>query len=134
MSDLGALEYIDSAGLQVFMSAAREIRGKGSVALAAPTEQVKHLLDIAPVWPPSRRRTTLPRRPSRRWLADQFTRDTFRILIGGIRRCASTFVERSGDEGAAWIFRTTSIPEITRPNAAKPWPSGLRLPPKSSDG
>ena len=45
--DLGALEYIDCAGLQVFMAAAREARGKGSVALAAPREQVKHILDIA---------------------------------------------------------------------------------------
>ncbi len=26
------------------------------------------------------------------------------------------------------------MPETTRPNAAKPWPSGLRMPPKSSDG
>ena len=26
------------------------------------------------------------------------------------------------------------MPETTRPNAAKPWPSGLRWPPKSSDG
>ena len=41
---------------------------------------------------------------------------------------------RSADEGAAWILRTTSMPDTTRPNAAKPWPSGLRAPPKSSDG
>ena len=25
-------------------------------------------------------------------------------------------------------------PDTTRPKAAKPWPSGLRAPPKSSDG
>src|SRR5204862_327311 len=33
-----------------------------------------------------------------------------------------------------WILRTTSIPLTTRPKAANPWPSGLRLPPKSSSG
>ena len=32
------------------------------------------------------------------------------------------------------IRPTTSIPSTTRPNAANPWPSGFRFPPKSSDG
>jgi anti-sigma B factor antagonist len=45
--DLGALEYISSAGMQVLMGAAREVRGDGSVALAAPMPQVKHVLDVA---------------------------------------------------------------------------------------
>jgi anti-anti-sigma factor len=34
--DLSALEFISSAGLRVFVMAARVIRGKGSIALAAP--------------------------------------------------------------------------------------------------
>ena len=29
----------------------------------------------------------------------------------------------------AWMVRTTSMPSVTWPNAAKPWPSGLRIPP-----
>ncbi len=45
--DLAALDYISSAGLRVFMIAAREIRGKGSLALAGPKPQVKQILDIA---------------------------------------------------------------------------------------
>src|SRR5688572_13265723 len=60
------------------------------------------------------------------------TRATLRILIGGVSRWASVLVVRVVDDGAAWIFRTTSIPVTTRPKAPKPWPSGLRLPPKSS--
>ena len=44
--DLSALEFISSAGLRVFMMAAREIRGKGSIALAAPVPNVKQLLDF----------------------------------------------------------------------------------------
>jgi anti-anti-sigma factor len=47
--DLSALEYLSSAGLRVFMMAAREIRGKGSLAVAAPTPHVKQILDIAAV-------------------------------------------------------------------------------------
>jgi anti-anti-sigma factor len=44
--DLSALEFISSAGLRVFMMAAREIRGKGSIALAAPVPNVKQFLDF----------------------------------------------------------------------------------------
>ena len=47
--DLAALEYISSAGLRVLMLAARELRGKGSLAVAAPTPLVKQILDIAAV-------------------------------------------------------------------------------------
>ena len=46
--------------------------------------------------------------------------------MGGVSACAR--------EGAAWIRRTTSPPRTTRPKAAKPWPSGLRPPPKSRAG
>ena len=59
---------------------------------------------------------------------------TFVTAIGGVSFWASVLVLRSDDDGACWILRTTSMPETTRPNAAKPWPSGLRWPPKSSDG
>ena len=44
--DVSALEFISSAGLRVFMMAAREIRGKGSIALAGPVPNVKQFLDI----------------------------------------------------------------------------------------
>ena len=47
--DLSALDYISSAGLRVFMMAAREVRGKGSIALAGPAPHVKQLLDFAGV-------------------------------------------------------------------------------------
>jgi anti-anti-sigma factor len=47
--DLAALEYISSAGLRVLMLAARSVRGKGAVAVAAPVRQVKQILDIAGV-------------------------------------------------------------------------------------
>jgi anti-anti-sigma factor len=47
--DLSALEFISSAGLRVFIMAAREIRGKGSIALAAPVPNVKRLLDVTGV-------------------------------------------------------------------------------------
>jgi anti-sigma B factor antagonist len=47
--DLAALEYISSAGLRVLMLAARELRGKGTLAVAAPMPQVKQILDIAAV-------------------------------------------------------------------------------------
>ena len=47
--DLAALQYISSAGLRVIILAAREIRGKGAVALAAPTPNVQQVLDIAGV-------------------------------------------------------------------------------------
>jgi peptidyl-prolyl cis-trans isomerase A (cyclophilin A) len=33
------------------------------------------------------------------------------------------------DYGDSWMARTTSMPRTTWPKAAKPWPSGLRLPP-----
>ncbi len=48
------------------------------------------------------------------------------IATGGASACASACW--------AWILRTMSIPFVTRPNAANPWPSALRLPPKSSSG
>jgi anti-anti-sigma factor len=47
--DLSALEFISSAGLRVFVMAARVIRGKGSIALAAPVPNVKQLLDLTGV-------------------------------------------------------------------------------------
>jgi len=47
--DLSALEYISSAGLRVFMMAAREVRGKGSLAMAGPKPHVKQVLDLAGV-------------------------------------------------------------------------------------
>jgi len=39
-----------------------------------------------------------------------------------------------GPEGEAWILRTISIPEVTRPKTANPWPSAFRRPPKSISG
>jgi anti-anti-sigma factor len=45
--DLSALEYISSAGLRVFMMAAREVRGKGSLAMAGPKPHVRQVLDLA---------------------------------------------------------------------------------------
>ena len=60
------------------------------------------------------------------WLAGLPGIDPGRIAIGG----ASDWPLA----GAWWIRRTTSIPAITRPKAAKPCPSGLRFPPKSSSG
>lgn len=45
----------------------------------------------------------------------------FRIRTAGSRACPLA--------GAALMVRTTSIPSITLPNAAKPWPSGFRFPP-----
>lgn len=47
--DLSALEFISSAGLRVFMMAAREVRGKGSIAVAAAVPNVKELLDLTSV-------------------------------------------------------------------------------------
>ena len=47
--DLSALEFISSAGLRVFLMAARLIQGKGSIALAAPVPNVKQLLDVTGV-------------------------------------------------------------------------------------
>src|SRR5207247_144428 len=44
-----------------------------------------------------------------------------RITIAGLRCCPSAV--------ARWILRTTGMPFTTRPKAAKPWPSALRLPP-----
>jgi len=40
---------ISSAGLRVFMMAAREVRGKGSLAMAGPKPHVKQVLDLAGV-------------------------------------------------------------------------------------
>ena len=49
------------------------------------------------------------------------TRAAPRIFTGGERDCPWA--------GAAWMRRTTSMPDTTRPRTAKPWPSGLRFPP-----
>src|SRR5205085_11692823 len=56
-----------------------------------------------------------------------FNRAADTMRIGGVRRWPSVFADW-------WMRRTTSMPLITRPNAAKPWPSGFLAPPKSSDG
>ena len=42
--------------------------------------------------------------------------------MGGVSRWASVLVVRVVDEGAAWIFRTTSIPATTRPKAPEALP------------
>ncbi len=47
--DLSALVYISSAGLRVLLMAARTLRGKGALALAAPRPMVRQVLDIAGV-------------------------------------------------------------------------------------
>ena len=47
--DLSALDYISSAGLRVLLMAARALRGKGSLALAAPQPRVQQVFDIAGV-------------------------------------------------------------------------------------
>ena len=51
------------------------------------------------------------------WIYRRLTR---RIAIGGVS--VSPFA------GPIWIVRTTSMPRTTRPNAAKPCPSGWRAP------
>ena len=47
--DLAAVDYISSAGLRVLMLAAKQLRGKGSLGVAAPTPHVKQVLDIAAI-------------------------------------------------------------------------------------
>jgi stage II sporulation protein AA (anti-sigma F factor antagonist) len=47
--DLSALDYISSAGLRVVLSAARPLRDKGAVGLAAPRPMVRQVLEIAGV-------------------------------------------------------------------------------------
>lgn len=47
--DLSALEYISSAGLRVFLIAARTLKDKGALALAAPMPLVRQVLEIAGV-------------------------------------------------------------------------------------
>ena len=57
--------------------------------------------------------------------------------MGGVRRWSPALTPSlapEGPEGEAWILRTVSIPEVTRPNTAKPWPSGFLWPPKSISG
>ena len=49
------------------------------------------------------------------------TRRALRIATGGVSACPCA--------GRRWIVRATSSPSTTRPNAAKPCPSGLRAPP-----
>jgi len=45
--DLTGVDYISSAGLRVFMTAARDLRGRGRVALAGSRSNVRQILDIA---------------------------------------------------------------------------------------
>ncbi len=46
--DLSGLEYVSSAGLRVFLSAAKRMKqAKGKLALACPSPQVKQVLDMA---------------------------------------------------------------------------------------
>jgi anti-anti-sigma factor len=46
--DLSALEYISSAGLRVFLSAAKRMQPvQGKIVLAAPSAQVQQIFDIA---------------------------------------------------------------------------------------
>ncbi|MFZ2655695.1 MAG: anti-sigma factor antagonist [Victivallales bacterium] len=46
--DLSGLEYVSSAGLRVFLSAAKRMKqAHGKLALASPAPQVKQVLDIA---------------------------------------------------------------------------------------
>jgi len=47
--DLSALDYISSAGLRVFLIAARALRDKGALGLAAPQPMVRQVLEIAGV-------------------------------------------------------------------------------------
>ena len=46
--DLSQLEYVSSAGLRVFLAAAKRLqKANGKLILAAPTQQVRQLFEIA---------------------------------------------------------------------------------------
>ncbi len=47
--DLTDLAYVSSAGLRVFLLAARQLRGQGTLLLAAPSPMVRQVFDIARV-------------------------------------------------------------------------------------
>jgi anti-anti-sigma factor len=44
-----ALAYVSSAGIRVFLLAARKLRGQGTLLLAAPSPMVRQVFDIAGV-------------------------------------------------------------------------------------
>lgn len=46
--DLSGVDYISSAGLRVFLSAAKRLKqAQGKLALAAPSNQVQQIFDVA---------------------------------------------------------------------------------------
>jgi anti-anti-sigma factor len=47
--DLTDLVYVSSAGIRVFLLAARQLRGRGTLLLAAPSPMVRQVFDIAGV-------------------------------------------------------------------------------------
>ena len=47
--DLTDLTYVSSAGIRVFLLAARQLRGLGTLLLAAPSPMVRQVFDIAGV-------------------------------------------------------------------------------------
>jgi stage II sporulation protein AA (anti-sigma F factor antagonist) len=47
--DLTDLAYVSSAGIRVFLLAARKLRGQGTLLLAAPSPMVRQVFDIAGV-------------------------------------------------------------------------------------
>ena len=47
--DLTDLVYLSSSGLRVFLLTARELRGEGTLLLAAPSPMVRQVFDIAGV-------------------------------------------------------------------------------------
>ena len=65
------------------------------------------------------RLTVVPRTARRRAPRVPFVTLVSLLLVGGV---------------AGLLFFNTSMPFTTLPKAAKPWPSGFRLPPKSSSG
>jgi anti-anti-sigma factor len=44
--DLGALTFVSSAGLRVFLHAYRQLQGKGRLRLAAPRPEVRQVFNI----------------------------------------------------------------------------------------
>jgi anti-anti-sigma factor len=47
--DLAALDYVSSAGLRVLLVAAKRVRGRGALALSAPKDFIRGVLDVAGV-------------------------------------------------------------------------------------
>jgi len=47
--DLAALDYVSSAGLRVLLLGAKRVRGRGALALAAPKDFIRAVLDVADV-------------------------------------------------------------------------------------